>query len=118
MRTNDANNYIVGQISRTVFGEVRRAASTKTSRSFLDRIFVSFSDLRGETVKAAKGADKLNGGIGKAEKGSQDLADGLTDAREGAASCPRGSRPSTRAPVTSRTARGRSRTARGRSPAG
>lgn len=31
VRTNDANNYIVGQISRTVFGEVRRAASTKTS---------------------------------------------------------------------------------------
>lgn len=90
VRTNDANNYIVGQISRTVFGEVRRAASTKTSRSFLDRIFVSFSDLRGETVKAAKGADKLNGGIGKAEKGSQDLADGLTDAREGSGKLSKG----------------------------
>ncbi|MEU0615036.1 YhgE/Pip domain-containing protein [Streptomyces albogriseolus] len=83
VRTNDANNYIVGQISRTVFGEVRRAASTKTSRSFLDRIFVSFSDLHGETVKAAQGADKLNGGIGEAEKGSKDLAGGLKDARAG-----------------------------------
>lgn len=83
VRTNDANNYLVGQISRTVFGEVRRAASTKTSRSFLDRIFVSFSDIHGETVKAAKGADELKGGIGKAEKGSQDLADGLGDARKG-----------------------------------
>ncbi|MFE2281980.1 YhgE/Pip family protein [Streptomyces sp. NPDC059454] len=83
VRTNDANNYIVGQISRTVFGEVRQAASTKTSRSFLDRIFVSFSDIHGETVKAAKGADKLGNGIGKAEKGSEDLADGLTDARKG-----------------------------------
>ncbi|WP_105968501.1 YhgE/Pip family protein [Streptomyces geranii] len=83
VRTNDANNYIVGQISRTVFGEVRTAASTKASRSFLDKIFVSFSDIHGETVKAAKGADTLNGGIGKAEKGSKDLADGLTDARTG-----------------------------------
>ncbi|NGO13045.1 YhgE/Pip domain-containing protein [Streptomyces sp. HC44] len=83
VRTNDANNYIVGQISRTVFSEVRAAASTKTSRSFLDKIFISFSDIHGETVKAAKGADRLKGGIGKAEKGSKDLADGLRDAKEG-----------------------------------
>ncbi|WP_151479182.1 YhgE/Pip family protein [Streptomyces albicerus] len=83
VRTNDANNYIVGQISRTVFGEVRTAASTKASRSFLDRIFVSFSDIHGETEKAAEGADKLKGGIGKAKKGSKDLADGLKDAKEG-----------------------------------
>ncbi|GAB2740073.1 YhgE/Pip family protein [Streptomyces bullii] len=83
VRTNDANNYIVGQISRTVFSEVRQAASTKTSRSFLDKIFLSFSDIHGETVKAAKGADRLQGGIGKAEKGSKDLADGLKDAKAG-----------------------------------
>ncbi|MFE9437779.1 YhgE/Pip family protein [Streptomyces sp. NPDC006602] len=83
VRTNDANNYIVGQISRTVFSEVRTAASTKASRSFLDRIFVSFSDIHGETVKAAEGADDLEGGIGKAEKGSKDLADGLDDAKKG-----------------------------------
>ncbi|MET8023035.1 YhgE/Pip domain-containing protein [Streptomyces avermitilis] len=83
VRTNDANNYIVGQISRTVFSEVRTAASTKASRSFLDKIFISFSDIHGETEKAAKGADKLTGGIGKAKKGSKDLADGLKDAKEG-----------------------------------
>ncbi|MCF3131749.1 YhgE/Pip family protein [Streptomyces olivochromogenes] len=90
VRTNDANNYIVGQISRTVFSEVRTAASTKTSRSFLDRIFISFSDIHGETVKAAKGADKLNGGIGKAERGSKDLADGLTDAKSGSGKLSKG----------------------------
>ncbi|GAA2513968.1 YhgE/Pip domain-containing protein [Streptomyces longisporus] len=83
VRTNDANNYIVGQISRTVFSEVRQAASMKASRSFLDKIFISFSDIHGATVKAANGADQLNGGIGKAEKGSKDLADGLKDAKDG-----------------------------------
>ncbi|WP_371647650.1 YhgE/Pip family protein [Streptomyces mirabilis] len=83
VRTNDANNYIVGQISRTVFGEVRTAASTKASRSFLDKIFISFSDIHGATEKAAKGADKLSGGITRARKGSEDLADGLKDAKEG-----------------------------------
>ncbi|MFC8435613.1 YhgE/Pip family protein [Streptomyces sp. NPDC057253] len=83
VRTNDANNYIVGQIARTVFAEVRQAASTKASRSFLDRIFISFSDIHGATVKAANGADDLEGGIGKAEKGSEDLAAGLKQAQSG-----------------------------------
>ncbi len=76
MRTNDANNYIVGQISRTVFSEVRTAASANASRGFLDRIFISFSDLHDRTAKAAKGASDLKDGIGKAKKGSKDLADG------------------------------------------
>ncbi|MGI5454078.1 YhgE/Pip family protein [Streptomyces sp. CA-249302] len=90
VRTNDANNYIVGQISRTVFSEVRTAASTKASRSFLDRIFISFSDIHGATVKAADGADRLKGGIGKAEKGSKDLADGLKDAKDGSGALSKG----------------------------
>ncbi|MFD7401408.1 YhgE/Pip family protein [Streptomyces sp. NPDC059866] len=90
VRTNDANNYIVGQISRTVFSEVRTAASTKASRSFLDRIFISFSDIHGETVKAASGADKLRSGIGTAEKGSKDLADGLKDAEDGSGKLAKG----------------------------
>ncbi|MFF4831229.1 YhgE/Pip family protein [Streptomyces sp. NPDC001315] len=90
VRTNDANNYIVGQISRTVFSEVRTAASTKASRSFLDRIFVSFSDIHGQTVKAADGADKLKKGVGKAEQGSKDLADGLKDARDGSTELSKG----------------------------
>ncbi|MFK0170092.1 YhgE/Pip family protein [Streptomyces sp. NPDC090306] len=90
VRTNDANNYIVGQISKTVFGEVRSAASAKTSRGFLDRIFVSFSDIHGQTVKAAHGADRLEAGIDKAEKGSKDLADGLTEAKKGSSKLAKG----------------------------
>ncbi|WP_420033202.1 YhgE/Pip family protein [Streptomyces sp. cg28] len=83
VRTNDANNYIVGQISRTVFSEVRSAASTNASRSFLDKIFISFSDIHDATKKAADGADDLRGGIGKAQEGAKDLADGLKDAKKG-----------------------------------
>ncbi|MFD6417468.1 YhgE/Pip family protein [Streptomyces sp. NPDC060194] len=83
VRTNDANNYIVGQISKTVFSEVRSAASSSASRTFLDRIFVNFSDLHDSTAKAAKGADDLKAGADKAKKGSKDLADGLADAKNG-----------------------------------
>ncbi|MEV6315091.1 YhgE/Pip domain-containing protein [Streptomyces sp. NPDC051776] len=83
VRTNDANNYIVGQISRSVFSEVRSAASAKSARTFLDKIFISFSDIHGATQKAANGADTLDGGIGKAKKGTDKLANGLTDAKKG-----------------------------------
>ncbi|WP_329465630.1 YhgE/Pip domain-containing protein [Streptomyces sp. NBC_01431] len=83
VRTNDANNYIVGSISRTVFSEVRAAASTKASRSFLDKIFISFADLHDATEKAAKGAGDLKDGLGKAKDGSKSLADGLKDAKDG-----------------------------------
>lgn len=83
VRTNDANNYIVGQISRTVFSEVRTAASTKSSRTFLDKIFISFSDIHDATAEAAKGAGELKQGVDKAKKGSKSLADGLKDAKKG-----------------------------------
>ncbi|QHC21629.1 YhgE/Pip domain-containing protein [Streptomyces sp. GS7] len=83
VRTNDANNYIVGQISRTVFSEVRSAASEKSSRTFLDKIFVSFSTLHGKTEQAADGADRLKNGIGQAKEGAGRLADGLGTAKNG-----------------------------------
>ncbi|MET9608349.1 YhgE/Pip domain-containing protein [Streptomyces sp. NPDC006512] len=82
VRTNDANNYIVGSISKTVFSEVRAAASTNASRGFLDKIFVNFSDLHDKTAEAADGADKLKDGAGKAQQGAKDLADGLDTAKE------------------------------------
>ncbi|GGW92761.1 YhgE/Pip family protein [Streptomyces chryseus] len=90
VRTNDANNYIVGQISRTVFSEVRTAASKDASRSFLDKIFISFSDIHDSTEKAAKGADDIRGGIGKAKKGSSDLKGGLNKAKAGSAELSQG----------------------------
>ncbi|UGY90889.1 YhgE/Pip domain-containing protein [Streptomyces gobiensis] len=83
VQTNDANNYIVGQISRTVFSEVRASATSKTSSGFYDKIFVSFSSIHESTKKAAKGADDLKDGIGKAKKGAGELADGTSDAKQG-----------------------------------
>ncbi|MFT2018513.1 YhgE/Pip family protein [Streptomyces sp. 796.1] len=86
VHTNDANNYLVGSISRTVFSEVRAAASTKASRGFYDKIFVSFSDLHGKTADAAKGADDLGTGIGKAKDGADKLHKGLDKAEQGSKS--------------------------------
>ena len=71
VRTNDANNYIVGQISRTVFAEVRTAASTKSSRSFLDRIFISFSGIHDADREGREGRRPAQGRYRKGEEGLQ-----------------------------------------------
>lgn len=84
VRTDDSNNYIVGQISRSVFSQVRAATSAGASRGFYDRIFVSFSDLHDQTRKAAKGADDVTSGAGSAERGAKALSDGIDRARDGA----------------------------------
>ncbi|MBB1259334.1 YhgE/Pip family protein [Streptomyces alkaliterrae] len=90
VRTNDSNNYIVGQISRTVFSEVRASASTRTSGGFYDRIFISFSNLHKATSDAADGAKELDDGLGKAKDGSGDLADGSAKAKQGSADLKQG----------------------------
>ncbi|RXS65785.1 YhgE/Pip domain-containing protein [Streptomyces sp. TM32] len=84
VRTNDANNYVVGSISKSVFSEIRAKTSASSSRAMLDKIFISFSDLHDQTAKAADGAGKVDKGVGSAKKGSGDLADGLGKLNEGA----------------------------------
>ncbi|MFB6440383.1 YhgE/Pip family protein [Streptomyces sp. NPDC056411] len=77
VRTNDANNYVVGSISKTVFSEIRAKTSATSARGMLDKIFVSFSDLHDKTAEAASGAGKLNDGLGTAKDKTGQLADGL-----------------------------------------
>ncbi|MFI9046612.1 YhgE/Pip family protein [Streptomyces sp. NPDC053427] len=90
VRTNDANNYIVGSISKTVFSEIRAKTSAKSSRAFLDKIFVSFSDLHDETAKAADGAGKVDKGLGTAKDKTGELADGLGKLDQGSGDVSKG----------------------------
>lgn len=84
VRTNDANNYVVGSISKTVFSEVRAKTSAASSRTMLDKIFISFSDLHDKTAEAADGAGKLDDGLGTAKDKTGKLADGLGELDKGA----------------------------------
>ncbi|MFC5908379.1 YhgE/Pip family protein [Streptacidiphilus monticola] len=84
VRTNDSNNYIVGQISRSVFDEIRAAASAKASRGFYDQVFVGFADIHDRTVTAADGADRITGGARQARQGAGQLASGADAAHSGA----------------------------------
>jgi putative membrane protein len=84
VRTNDSTNYIVGQISRSVFDEVRAAASSQASRGFYDQVFVGFSDIHDRTVQAADGADRVSSGAAQARQGAGALAAGAAGAQSGA----------------------------------
>ncbi|MFE1174621.1 YhgE/Pip family protein [Streptomyces sp. NPDC058773] len=84
VRTNDANNYVVGSISKTVFSEVRAKTSATSSRAMLDKIFISFSDLHDKTAQAADGAGKLDDGLGTAKDKTGELANGLGKLDKGA----------------------------------
>ena len=83
------------QISRTVFSEVRTAASTNSSRAFLDKIFISFSDIARQDRRGGEGRRQAQGrhrqgqeGLGKdsptawrtPKKGAAGSAGGLTEA--------------------------------------
>ncbi|MFE0189068.1 YhgE/Pip family protein [Streptomyces sp. NPDC059008] len=90
VRTNDANSYIVGSISKTVFSELRAKTSATSSRAMLDKIFVSFSDLHDKTAEAADGAGKVDDGLGTAKDKTGELADGLGKLDEGSGAVSKG----------------------------
>ncbi|MCZ1009821.1 YhgE/Pip domain-containing protein [Streptomyces lydicus] len=90
VRTNDANNYVVGSISKTVFSEVRAKTSATSARAMLDKIFISFSDLHDKTAEAADGAGKVDDGLGTAKDKTGELADGLGKLNQGAGKISKG----------------------------
>ncbi|MEE4420308.1 YhgE/Pip domain-containing protein [Streptomyces bugieae] len=90
VRTNDANNYIVGSISKTVFSEIRAKTSATSTRGMLDKIFVSFSDLHDKTAEAADGAGKVDDGVGTAKEKTGELADGLGKLDQGSGAVSKG----------------------------
>ena len=56
IRTNDAANQIVGNIASTVGAEVTAALSSSVSSTYLDSIYVGFTDIHSQISDAAAGA--------------------------------------------------------------
>ena len=83
IRTNDAANQIVGNIASTVGAEVTAALSTSVSSTYLDSIYLGFTDIHSQISDAAAGATELSGGIDDASTGSTQLVGGLDDLAAG-----------------------------------
>ena len=84
VHTNDANNYLAGQISRVAFSEIRSAAGHSATKSYLDKIYVGFGDIATRTAAAATGAGQLASGASTAASGAKQLAAGTGTAATGA----------------------------------
>ncbi|MCL4078068.1 YhgE/Pip domain-containing protein [Coriobacteriia bacterium Es71-Z0120] len=84
VQAHESANLLAAQIGDRVFQEVRASASASASRSYLEQIFVAFSDVKDGLDDAASGARRLSDGLVEATDGARKLASGADSARKGA----------------------------------
>ncbi|WP_029090189.1 YhgE/Pip domain-containing protein [Brevibacterium album] len=81
--TNDANNYVLGQVANTILTEIRAGLNETTTAQYADQIFVGFNDLHEQISEAADGASELHDGAGELHDGTGTLVDGSGRLSEG-----------------------------------
>jgi putative membrane protein len=87
---HESKSMIAGQIESSVFREVRKTASVSASKSYYDRIFVSYSQVHNGMESAARGATRLSSGLEDASSGAVALQHGAASADAGGESLARG----------------------------
>lgn len=92
LRTNDAVNYINGTIAQTILRAAKGALNAQVTETYLDNVYLSFSDIKMALSDAADGAGKLSDGAGKLATGASDLADGNRQLADGASQLDSGAR--------------------------
>ncbi|WP_022881539.1 YhgE/Pip domain-containing protein [Gryllotalpicola ginsengisoli] len=82
--TNDADNYIVGTISKSVGTAITESASAEVSRDYLEQVYLGITDLHDQLDEAADGAEKVSDGASDVEDGADSLASGSAQSASGA----------------------------------
>ncbi|UCR87931.1 YhgE/Pip domain-containing protein [Mycetocola spongiae] len=82
--SNDANGYVVGQVTRAVSIAVRAELSSSIAERYLQNVFVGFSTVREGMDAAAEGASRVSEGGAQARDGGAQLVVGLGTLRAGA----------------------------------
>ncbi|MGJ9526273.1 YhgE/Pip family protein [Actinotignum sp. GS-2025b] len=82
--TDDARNYIVGNVGRVIASTATAAVSEKVSAKYLDGIYLSFGTLSEQLSAAADGAGELGAGLHDAAGGATRLAQGSGQLASGA----------------------------------
>ena len=92
LRTNDGVNYINGTIAERILDAARTALNAQVTETYLDNVYLGFSDIRASLQEAADGATQLADGARQladgtlaAESGAQQLADGNQALADGTA---------------------------------
>ncbi|MCD1286590.1 MULTISPECIES: YhgE/Pip domain-containing protein [unclassified Brevibacterium] len=83
LRTDDAHNFIVGQLANTVLTEIRSGLNETTTSEYVSEVYVGFNDIHSSTEDAVDGATQLNDGAVDLHKGTGDLVDGTTELDKG-----------------------------------
>lgn len=84
LKTNDAVNYINGTIAQTILTAAKSALNSQVTETYLDNVYLSFSDIKDALDDAADGADQLAVGTDKLAGGAGELADGASTLADGA----------------------------------
>jgi len=82
--TDDASNFIVGQITKSVTAAIRAELTSSISENYLDNIYLGFTSLHDNLAEAADGALTLSDGAETASDGSAELVIGLGSLSSGA----------------------------------
>ncbi|MFC5929415.1 YhgE/Pip domain-containing protein [Cryobacterium melibiosiphilum] len=89
--TNDADNYIVGQVSNSIAATLRQQVQGGATDSYLDQIYLAFSAVHDDLTTAGSGATDLSTGAATAHDGSTTLATGLDQLAAGSGDVATGS---------------------------
>ncbi|MFD0482012.1 YhgE/Pip family protein [Kineococcus sp. GCM10028916] len=82
--TDDAENYILGQVTNTIATTIRTNVAAGTTTNYLENVYVAFADIHDSLGRAADGAGRLADGAQQADDGANTLVVGLGDLGTGA----------------------------------
>ncbi|MRK01346.1 hypothetical protein GEV27_07390 [Aeromicrobium sp. S22] len=84
LQTNDAVNYINGTIAQTILRAAKGALNAQVTETYLDNVYLSFTDIKGALDDAADGSDRLADGAVQLRDGTAELGDGADQLSDGA----------------------------------
>ncbi|PRY13889.1 YhgE/Pip family protein [Kineococcus rhizosphaerae] len=82
--TDDAENYILGQVTNTIATTIRTKVAAGATTDYLENVYVAFSKVHDSLGQAADGAGQLKDGATRAGEGADSLVVGLGDLGTGA----------------------------------
>ncbi|MEH3033860.1 MAG: YhgE/Pip domain-containing protein [Aeromicrobium erythreum] len=84
LQTNDAVNYVNGQIATRILDAAKSALNAQVTETYLDNVYLSFSDIKTSLAEAGQGAGRLADGAAKLQDGAGQLGSGARTLADGA----------------------------------
>lgn len=83
LQTNDAVNYVNGQIAPRILSAAKSALNAQVTETYLDNVYLSMSDIKASLAEAGRGAGRLADGAGRLQDGVGQLGDGARTLADG-----------------------------------